>query len=195
NSLEAHELVVVDRDSERSNQQALQAQTNKKDGNSKNFKKKGKGKANWSNNGKSKADDKSESSKRRWFIKSHNKKKDFDKSKVQCYNCEKYGHFVDECWFKKDQQNGEEANMTEGNNPNAVLMMATTCDDSVKNEEWYLDSGCSNHMTAHREWLTSFNASRRTRIKLADSRKLAAEGTGNIVVRSKNGGKVIIEDV
>ncbi|MCI22529.1 F-box protein, partial [Trifolium medium] len=149
-SLEAHELMVVDRGNERSNQQALQAQTNKKYGNSKNFKKKGKGKGKWSNNAKSKVDDKPESSKRGGLVKNQNKKKDFDKSKIQCYNCEKYGHFVDECWFKKDQQ---EANMAEGNDANAVLMMATTCDDNVKNEEWYLDSGCSNHMTAHREWL------------------------------------------
>ncbi|MCI85168.1 F-box protein, partial [Trifolium medium] len=43
-SLEAHEMMVVSRGSERSNQQALQVQTNKNDGNSKNFKKKGKGK-------------------------------------------------------------------------------------------------------------------------------------------------------
>ncbi|MCI66159.1 retrovirus-related pol polyprotein, partial [Trifolium medium] len=50
-------------------------------------------------------------------------------------------------------------------------------------------------MTAHREWLISFDASEKTSIKLAESRKLAAEGTGNIVMRSKNGGKVIIEDV
>ncbi|MCH85966.1 retrovirus-related Pol polyprotein from transposon TNT 1-94, partial [Trifolium medium] len=146
-------------------------------------KKKGKGKAHWSNNGKAKTDDKTESSKRGGFIKSHNKKKNFDKSKVQSYNCEKFGHFADECWFKKDQQNGEEANIVQGNDPNAVLMMATTCDDSVKNEEWYLDSGCSNHMTAHREWLTSFDTSKKTSIKLANSRKLATEGTGNIVVR------------
>jgi len=38
---------------------------------------------------------------------------DFDKSKVQCYNCEKYGHFVDECWFKKDQKTEDEANIAQ----------------------------------------------------------------------------------
>ncbi|MCI94280.1 retrovirus-related pol polyprotein from transposon TNT 1-94, partial [Trifolium medium] len=38
-------------------------------------------------------------------------------------------------------------------------------------------------MTAHREWLTNFDASKKTSIKLADSRKLAAQGTGNIVIR------------
>jgi len=68
-SLEAHELLVIDRGSERPVQQTLQAQTTKKEGNYKNFKKKGKGKTNWSNNGNSKAEDKTESSKIRGFSK------------------------------------------------------------------------------------------------------------------------------
>jgi hypothetical protein len=42
---------------------------------------------------------------------------------VQCYNCEKYGHFADECWYKKDQQNDGEANVAQGRDPNAMLMM------------------------------------------------------------------------
>jgi hypothetical protein len=50
-------------------------------------------------------------------------------------------------------------------------------------------------MTAHREWLTNFNSSRTSSIKLANSSKLAVEGTGNIVIRGNNGIKVIIEDV
>ncbi|MCH80464.1 retrovirus-related pol polyprotein from transposon TNT 1-94, partial [Trifolium medium] len=107
-SLEAHELMVIDRGAERSVQQALQAQTAKKEGNYKNSKKKGKSKANWSNNGKTKTD-------------------------------EKHRHFANECWFKKDQQNDEEAIVAQ-------------------------------------EWLTSFDSSKKTSIKLADSRKLVAEG-------------------
>ncbi|PNX67617.1 retrovirus-related Pol polyprotein from transposon TNT 1-94, partial [Trifolium pratense] len=74
-------------------------------------------------------------------------------------------------------------------------MMATTCDDNVKSEEWYLNSGCSNHMTPYREWLTSFDASKKSSIKLVDGRKLVVEGIGNIVIKSKKGGKVIISDV
>jgi len=73
--------------------------------------------------------------------------------------------------------------------------MAATYDDKMKGEEWYLGSGCSNHMTAHRECLINFDASKKTSIKLADNRKLASEGSGNIVMRSNFGCKVIIEDV
>jgi hypothetical protein len=50
-------------------------------------------------------------------------------------------------------------------------------------------------MTAHREWLTSFDPSKKSGIKLANSSTLAAEDTGNVVVRRKNGGKVVFADV
>ncbi|CAJ2645977.1 unnamed protein product [Trifolium pratense] len=191
-ALEAHEIKVLSRGSEKKEQQALQAQTNKKEENGKNYKKKGKDKPKWLKDQSSKTDDKAESSKGGGFAKSKNKKKNFDKSKVKCYNCEKLGHFADECWYKKDQQ---EANVAEESDVKSVLMMATIGDECEKNEEWFLDSGCSNHMTPHREWLTNFDASKRSSIKLADGRKLAAEGIGNIVIKSKKGGKVIISEV
>jgi hypothetical protein len=68
-------------------QQALQVQTTH-DGKDKKDKEK------WLK-GKGKTDDKAESSKGEGSMSSQ--KKRFDKSKVQCYNYEKYGHFADEC--------------------------------------------------------------------------------------------------
>ncbi|MCH84180.1 retrovirus-related Pol polyprotein from transposon TNT 1-94 [Trifolium medium] len=168
----------------------MQAQTSKKGG--KNQKYKGKGKANWSKDSKHKTEDTAESSKGGGSVNGQHKKK-FDKSKIKCYSCGKFGHFADECWFNKDQQDANVAEDSE--DANVVLMMATTCDDNAQSEEWYLDSGCSNHMTAHREWLTNFDASRKSFIKVADGRKLAAEGIGNIVIKSKRGTKVIISEV
>lgn len=151
NSLEAHELLVFDRSSERSVQQALQVQTFKKEGNQNDFRKKGKSIADWSNNGRKKYVDKVESSRRGGFGRGQNKKRKFDKSKVQCFNCEKHGHFADEFWFKKDQKIDKEANLAHEEDASTVLLMATTSDEKNKNEEWFLDSGYSNHMTSYRE--------------------------------------------
>ncbi|XP_050919845.1 uncharacterized protein LOC127137426 [Lathyrus oleraceus] len=129
NSLEAHELLVFDRSSERLVQQALQVQTFKKEGNHKIFKKKGKSIADWSNNGKNKCVDKAGSSRRGCFGRGQNKKRGFDKSKVQCFNCEKHGHFADECWFKKDQKIDKEANLAHEEDSIIALLMATTSDE------------------------------------------------------------------
>jgi len=40
-------------------------------------------------------------------------------------------------------------------------MMAANYEDKIKGEEWHLDSGCSNHMTSYREWLTNFMLARK----------------------------------
>jgi hypothetical protein len=54
---------------------------------------------------KGKTNDKAGSSKGKGFGNIQKKKKEFDKSKIQCYNCEKYGHFVDECRSNKGKKN------------------------------------------------------------------------------------------
>ncbi|PNX79166.1 retrovirus-related Pol polyprotein from transposon TNT 1-94, partial [Trifolium pratense] len=194
-SLEAHELLVIDRGTERNMQQALYVQA-KNGGKDKNKWKKGKEK--WLKS-KEKVDDKAESSKGGGFV--NNQKKKFDKSKIQCYNCEKYGHFADECKYGKDKKRGksdEEANIAHGDNEveqNVLLMMATTCESNPLQQEWYLDSGCSNHMTGNKGWFSDIDTSKRTSVKLADCRSLEAEGIDNIVIRTSSGKRAMIENV
>jgi hypothetical protein len=91
-SLEAHEQRMNERSKERSIDQALQAQTVKKNGGNKY---KGKNK---SNNGGSQSEnskkeqDRGESSKN-----DHHRKGKMNKKNIQCYNCQKYSHFASEC--------------------------------------------------------------------------------------------------
>jgi len=96
-SLEAHELMVYERRSERSIQQVLQVQTiNRDDFVKKNFKK-GKNNSkggNWSK-GKNKVIENGECSK--GGSSYQNKNKGFDKKKAQCYNCENFARYASEC--------------------------------------------------------------------------------------------------
>ena len=41
--------------------------------------------------------------------KQENPRKQFDKTKVQCYNCQDYGHFADECKNERKPRVREEA--------------------------------------------------------------------------------------
>ncbi|XP_073221560.1 uncharacterized protein [Cicer arietinum] len=97
-SLEAHELRVKERDEAHTQTQALEAQINRKSNQDGVKNKKWKGKS----NGYQKQDQDEEAGGSRSQQNSDNKskkpyeKKKFDKRKVQCYNCQKCGHFADE---------------------------------------------------------------------------------------------------
>ena len=63
-----------------------------------------------------------------------------------CTNCKRFGHVEERFWYKnKDQINYLTSNWKEEENSSEPLLLFT----HVENEErlWYLDIGCSNHMT------------------------------------------------
>jgi len=121
--------------------------------------------------------------------------KGFDKSNVQCYNCQKYGHFADECRSKNESQDDEARVAKQDESENPVMLMVTTKEDQRCGEEWYLDSGCSTHMTGRRDWFSSFDQSHRNKVKFANDSTLNAEGVGVVCIRSKNGDQAFINDV
>ena len=56
------------------------------------------------------------------------------------------------------QQNESES----GSDMEAVVLMTTICNFSsnVDAETWYLDTGCSNHMTCNLNWLVNLDNNR-----------------------------------
>jgi hypothetical protein len=76
-----------------------------------------------------------------------------------------------------------------------VTFVSTISEEKSNAEIWYLDTGCSNHMTGRRDWLKSIDTSKKTRVKLADSSYLVAKGMGNIAIQRKDGEEVVIEKV
>ncbi|GAU36721.1 hypothetical protein TSUD_318190 [Trifolium subterraneum] len=190
NTLEAHELKHCERNHGKEDEQALFVK----------FKKYQDEKKKWQNKkgskkGKESVEDKSESSK-----KEGGQKTKKDKSTIQCYNCNKYGHYASECKApkkKKSQNTEEEANVAQDDSTSEddVSFMVTITDETTESMVWYFDTGCSNHMTGNKSILTDFNKCLNTRIKLANGNFIAAEGMGNVVIQRSNGKKAVIEKV
>lgn len=71
-------------------------------------------------------------------------------------------------------------------------MVKTTNNESRKSDRWFLDNGCSNHMTANKNWLKEINTRRNSKVKLAYHRTLVGKGMGKIVIERKNGKLIVI---
>ena len=76
-----------------------------------------------------------------------------------------------------------------------VILMMVTQPERSSVEIWYIDSGCSNHMTGHREWLVDLDERKKSIVRFANNRVIQAEGAGNVVVTKQDGKQAIISDV
>ncbi|KAJ4719087.1 Retrovirus-related Pol polyprotein from transposon TNT 1-94 [Melia azedarach] len=74
----------------------------------------------------------------------------YDKSKVRCYNCQKFGHYASACRAYNNKEE-EKANYVEEKNQGDETVLLAYKDNSGGQENtWYLDTGASNHMCGKR---------------------------------------------
>ncbi|XP_045792104.1 uncharacterized protein LOC123886874 [Trifolium pratense] len=176
-SLAAHEQRLQERKEKKDNkatqEQALYAKNGgqwNKNGKGKNKWNKHKGKTKFSNdhNGDH---DQPESSKKDSFIKGKNGGKKSDKSKIQCYNCEKWGHYAFECRSKGKKKLDNEAHHARQHDSDSdgFLLMVTTNSES--------------------------DNSKLCKVKFADDSTILVEGKGKVMVQRKNANHTFITDV
>lgn len=108
----------------------------------------------------------------------------FDKSTVECFNCHKLGHFQWECQSK-------ESNHTEISEE--MLLMARVGDEQLQSDDWFLDSGCSNHMCNRKEYFADLNEQFADNVKLGNNAILVVKGKGNVRLQINNQIQVITE--
>lgn len=71
-----------------------------------------------------------------------------------------------------------------------LLMSYVEMQGAIRDEVWFLDSGCSNHMSGDMKWFTEIDKSFRHNVKLGNDSKLAVMGKGKI--RMKIDGRVMV---
>ncbi|CAI7870734.1 unnamed protein product [Closterium sp. NIES-54] len=127
-----------------------------------------------------------------------------------CNHCGKYGHKAFECFtnqasknYRGGQQqttatpriNAAEAGKSEGD---AILENAHKANvarasevcllaKGLKETSWFLDSGCTQHMTHRAAWLQNFRPSNIPCVLLGDEGQLPVKGEGDLVLRSPYG--------
>eukprot|EP00253_Pinus_taeda_P028318 PITA_28318 len=113
----------------------------------------------------------------------------FDKRNVQCYHCNRYGHFERECRLKE----GKNANYAQesGEYPPDHLFLSYAKGENTSKDVWYLDSGCSNHMTGNEKLFSAKDGSFKSKIQLGDDKSLEVAAKGAMEVQTKEGIKSI----
>ncbi|GKV33750.1 hypothetical protein SLEP1_g42213 [Rubroshorea leprosula] len=111
----------------------------------------------------------------------------YDKSNVECYNCHKYGHYSSECIYKDNTQKAHCVQGDDDADNSHALLMVTAIGETPNFHTWFLDTGCTNHMSGKKELFADLDESFRTKVKFADDRTIPVTGKGRILINLKNG--------
>ena len=76
-----------------------------------------------------------------------------------------------------------------------MLLMVTTRDEEKFKDQWYLNLGCSSHMSGRKDWFINLNPSMKNMVKFANDNTLAAEGIGDVMIMRKDGKRLVISNV
>ncbi|KAH9697749.1 Integrase catalytic domain-containing protein [Citrus sinensis] len=120
------------------------------------------------------------------------------KEVITCYECKKSGHIRLECplinklkkkamvatWDDSEEDSSDEEGLQKVSN---LVLMAIGEDDDLneglkkKKNKWYLDSGCSRHMTGNYAWFSSFTKIENGGdVSFGDNSKGKILGIGNV---------------
>ncbi|KAJ0044928.1 hypothetical protein Pint_04697 [Pistacia integerrima] len=61
-----------------------------------------------------------------------------------------------------------------------LLMSYVELNQSRREDVWFLDPGCNNHMCANKEWFSDLDEEFRQSVKLDNNSKMVVLGKGNI---------------
>ena len=104
---------------------------------------------------------------------------------MECYNCHKLGHFQWECPSKENEANYADTQ------EEMLLMAYVDMNKAHREDMWFLDSGCSNHMCGKKEYFSDFDGSFRDSVKLGNNTSMVVTGKGNVRLQVNGTAQII----
>jgi hypothetical protein len=77
---------------------------------------------------------------------------------------------------------------------NEKLFISSFMTHTKESEAWYIDSGCSTHMTSQEELFTRINDNYFGKVIFGDDRVFEVKGKGIVTIPALHGNKKFIED-
>lgn len=116
-------------------------------------------------------------------------KSDCPKMQIECFYCHKPGHYKSECYRRiREEEQAGYANKDESEEEDdARLFMAYIKNQELAQDIWFVDSGCSNHMSGKRENFVKLDETYKLKVRLGDNNSIQVEGKGTVTVKTLNG--------
>ncbi|CAL8152285.1 unnamed protein product [Prunus armeniaca] len=111
--------------------------------------------------------------------------------KPKCHGCGKFGHMIKDCNGNKNAHKVNYANQVE--QIGTLFYMCNAATNVKVNHSWYIDSGCSNHMTGDEGLLVNIQRNLTSKVKMGIGEVVPVAGKGTLVIKTKLGKKHIQE--
>jgi len=76
-----------------------------------------------------------------------------------------------------------------------MMLMVTQNEDVLRENQWYLDTSCSTHMTDKKDWFINLDESKKSTLKFADDSKLSSQGSGKVMIKRRDGKHSLITNL
>ncbi|KAA8541944.1 hypothetical protein F0562_023096 [Nyssa sinensis] len=106
--------------------------------------------------------------------------------KPQCHNCKRFGYVQKDCQIKTNQQ----VSFTEEKEGEGNLFFACQAVTETKNDVWFLDSGCSNHMTSNKSIFLDMDASINSQVKMGNEHLFKLKAKPHLELKQRRVPKV-----
>ncbi|KAL4383277.1 hypothetical protein GQ457_15G009090 [Hibiscus cannabinus] len=99
-----------------------------------------------------------------------------NKFQVQCYNCNKYGHYSYDCRSTPKNEERIHVAAAEEENEESHVFLSYKGNEESKKNIWYLDNCASNHMCGRKEWFVELDEKVRGRVIFGDDSHAEVKG-------------------